>query len=258
MINLEDIKKNYPYPSGFDRSALREYFQYKILDILFKNGLSEKISFLGGTAIKICYGSRRYSEDLDFDNFGLTETDFTNMSESIKNQLTLEGYEIEIKNILKTVFRCYIKIPQVLFENKVSHFSNEKINIQIDTMAHDFDFTPDTFVLQKYDVFRNIKLTPKDVILSQKVAAILGRKRAKGRDFYDLVYLRGITDFNYDYLRTKLNINNAKELKHALLAVSSELDFNALVTDVSPFLMNQEEKSYVLNFKQYIEQKLCA
>lgn len=74
-------------------------------------------------------------------------------------------------------------------------------------------------------------------------------------DFYDLVYLRGITDFNYDYLRTKLNINNAKELKDALFAVSSELDFNALVTDVSPFLINQEEKAYVLNFKQYIEQK---
>jgi predicted nucleotidyltransferase component of viral defense system len=226
------------------------------LDILFKNGLSEKISFLGGTAIKICYGSRRYSEDLDFDNFGLTEEDFANMSEVIKRDLTLEGYEVETKNILKTVFRCYIKLPHVLYENKISPFSTEKINIQIDTMPHNFDFIPETFVLQKYDVFRNIKVTPKDIILSQKVAAILGRKRAKGRDFYDLVYLRGITDFNYDYLRTKLNINNAKELKDALLKISSELDFPALVADVSPFLINQEEKSYVLNFKEYIEQKL--
>lgn len=256
MINLEDIKKNYPYPAGFDRSALREYFQYKILDILFKNGLSEKISFLGGTAIKICYGSRRYSEDLDFDNFGLMEADFIEMSKIIKDQLTLEGYEVEIKNVLKTVFRCYIKIPNVLFENKISPLSNEKITIQIDTMPHDFDFIPDTFILQKYDVFRNIKVTPKDIILSQKVAAILGRKRSKGRDFYDLVYLRGITDFNYDYLSKKLNITNAKELKDALLTISSELDFNALVVDVSPFLINQDEKAYVLNFRQYIEQKL--
>src|ERR1035437_5021579 len=146
MINLEDIKKNYPYPDGFDQSALREYFQYKILDILFKNGLSEKISFLGGTAIKICYGSRRYSEDLDFDNFGLTSEDFANMSETIKRELTLEGYEIEIKNVFKRVFRCYIRIPHVLFDNKISPLANEKILIQIDTILHDFDFVPEIFI----------------------------------------------------------------------------------------------------------------
>lgn len=256
MLNLEDIRKNYPYPAGFDRSALREYLQYKILDILFKNGLSEKISFLGGTAIKICYGSRRYSEDLDFDNFGLTADEFIGMSETIKKQLVWEGYEVEIKNTFKSAFRCDIRIPKVLFDNKISLLENEKISIQVDTMPHNFDFVPDVFVLQKYEVFRNIKVTPKDIILSQKVAAVLGRKRAKGRDFYDIVYLMGITDFNYEYLKKKLNIKNATELKDILLKVSLELDFDALVADVAPFLINQDEKDYVLNFKQYIEQKL--
>lgn len=256
MLSLEDIKKNYPYPEGFDRSALREYLQYKILDILFKNGLSDKISFLGGTAIKICYGSRRYSEDLDFDNFGLTKEDFIGMSEVIKTQLALEGYEVEIKNTFKSAFRCYIKVPRVLFENKISPLENENIVIQVDTLPHDFDFVPDVFVLQKYDVFRNIKVTPKKTILSQKVGAILGRKRAKGRDFYDMVYLMGITDFDYEYLDEKLNIKNAKELKELLLKVSENLDFKSLVSDVAPFLINQDEKNYVLNFRQYIEQKL--
>lgn len=256
MLNLEDIRKNYPYPAGFDRSALREYLQYKILDILFKNGLSEKISFLGGTAIKICYGSRRYSEDLDFDNFGLTQDDFIGMSETIKKQLSLDGYEVEIKNTFKSAFRCYIKIPRLLFENKISPLESEKIMIQVDTMPHDFYFVPDIFVLQKYDVFRNIRVTPKDLILSEKVAAVFGRKRAKGRDFYDIVYLMGITDFNYEYLKAKLNIKNAAELKDALMKVALKLDFKALTADVSPFLINQDEKNYVLNFIQYIEQKL--
>lgn len=201
MINLEDIRKNYPYPPGFDRSALREYFQYKILDILFKNGLSKKISFLGGTAIKICYGSRRYSEDLDFDNFGLTERDFADMSEAIKRGLSLEGYEVETKNILKTVFRCYIKSP----------LANEKITVQIDTMAHDFD---------------------------------------------DVVYLMGLTDFNYAYLKTKLGIENKDQLKNVLLEVAGELNLVALVADVSPFLINQEETSYISGFKEYIGQKM--
>ncbi len=256
MISIEEIKKNYPYPAGFDRSALREYLQYKILNILFKNGLSEKICFLGGTAIKICYNGRRFSEDLDFDNFGLTAEEFAGMSIKIEKELKLEGFEVETRNVLKDVFRCYIKIPDILFKNKLSPNEDEKIMIQIDTMPHHFEYKPEVILLQKFDVFRNIKVVPKDILLSQKVSAILERKRTKGRDFYDMVYLMGLTDFNYNYLKQKLNINNQTELKKVLLDFCVNLNFKELTADVSPFLINQEEKDYILNFKQYIEQKL--
>lgn len=256
MISLEEIKKNYPYPAGFDRSVLREYFQYKILDILFKNGLSEKLSFLGGTAIKICYDGRRFSEDLDFDNFGLTAEEFTDMSHKIEKSLRLEGFEVETRSSLKDVFRCYIKIPDILFQNQLSPNEDEKIMIQIDTMPHHFQYRPEVMLLQKFDIFRNIKVTPKDILLSQKISAILGRKRTKGRDFYDTVYLMGRTDFNYDYLKQKLNIHNKIELKKTLLDFCAGLNFQELTVDVLPFLINQEEKDCILNFRQYIEQKL--
>lgn len=256
MISLEEIKKNYPYPPGFDRSALREYFQYKILNILFKNGLGERICFLGGTAIKICYGGRRFSEDLDFDNFDLTAAEFTEMSVKIEKELKLEGFEVETRNVLKDVFRCYIKIPDILFQNKLSPNADEKIMIQIDTMPHHFKYKPETVLLQKFDVFRNIKVTPRDILLSQKIAAILGRKRTKGRDFYDTVYLMGLTDFNYEYLKQKLNISNQQELKKVLLDFCANLNFQELTADVLPFLINQEEKDYILHFQKYIEQKL--
>ncbi|MFH1564635.1 MAG: nucleotidyl transferase AbiEii/AbiGii toxin family protein [bacterium] len=256
MINIEELKKYYPRLDGFDRSILREYLQYKILDIIFKSEVGRKLSFLGGTAIKICYGSTRFSEDLDFDNFELNIEEFENLSSVIKKELSYEGYEVETRNVFKGAFRCYIKIPQVLHENNLSEFANEKILINVDTAPHGFKYEPKNFLLQKFDVFRNIKITSADIILSQKVAAILGRKRAKGRDFFDMVYLMGFADFNFEYLKLKLEIKNKTDLKEKLLNFTADMDMQDLTRDVLPFLIKPDDQARVLNFRQYIDQKL--
>jgi predicted nucleotidyltransferase component of viral defense system len=256
MINLNEIKKYYPDQNGFDSNILREYLQYKILDIIFKSEAGNKLSFLGGTAIKICYGSRRFSEDLDFNNFGLSQDEFTGLSDVIKKELQLEGYQVETRNVFKGAFRCYIKISQLLQDNDLSVAPNEKLLVQVDTAPHSFAYTPDNYLLQKFDVFRNIKLTPADIILSMKVAAIFGRKRMKGRDFYDLVYLLGLADFNYDYLRHKLRIADAKELKKRLLGTIADLDLGVMAEDVRPFLIKPDDREMVLRFWEYIEQRL--
>ena len=257
MINIDEIKKYYPSNlTGFDRSILREYLQYKILDIIFKSGVGAKFSFLGGTAIKICYGSSRFSEDLDFDNFGLTEKDFIELSEIIKKELALEGYGIGIRNVFKGAFRCYIKIPDILRANKLSVADDEKILIQVDTTPHNFNYRPNNFLLQKFDVFRNIKITPPDILLSMKATAIFGRKRMKGRDFYDTVHLLGIADFNYDYLNAKLGIKDKNDLKNKILESITDLDMSVMVRDVLPFLIKSDDKDRILNFREYIGQRL--
>lgn len=257
MLNINEIRKYYPNLTGYDKNILREYLQYKILDIIFKSEISNKLSFLGGTAIKIGYGSQRFSEDLDFDNFGLLEDEFIKLSEIIKKELELEGYQIEINNIFKGAFRCNIRIPRLLKENNLSAMIDEKILIQVDTVPHSFEYEPNNFLLQKFDVFRNIKITPPDIILAMKVAAIFGRKRMKGRDFYDLVYLLGLADFNYKYLDFKLGIKNKKELKEKLLLSIKDLDLADMVDDVRPFLIKSDDQERVRQFREYIEQKLA-
>lgn len=256
MINLSEIRKYYPNLTGFDKSILREYLQYKILDIIFKSEIAGKLSFIGGTAIKICHGSSRFSEDLDFDNFGLTEKEFMELSEVVKRELQLEGYEAEIKNVFKGAFRCNIKISKLLKENNLSVMADEKILIQVDTAPHNFSYEPTNFLLQKFDVFRNIKLTPPDILLSMKAGAIFGRKRMKGRDFYDMVYLLGLAGFNYDYLDAKLGIKSKTELKNKLLESVTDLDLASLAEDVKSFLIKPGDQQMVLLFKEYIEQRL--
>ena len=44
----------------------KELLHYDILFALDKSGLLDPLTFQGGTALRLCYGSHRFSEDLDF------------------------------------------------------------------------------------------------------------------------------------------------------------------------------------------------
>jgi len=59
----------------------------------------------------------------------------------------------------------------------------------VDTEPHDFVYSPDRVFLNKFDVFTQIAVTPPDILLAQKIYALLNRKRAKGRDIYDVMFL---------------------------------------------------------------------
>jgi len=115
MLDLVTIKKNYPENlQPFERFVLREYLQYKILQIIFDSEYGKKLCFLGGTALRVVYGNKRFSEDLDFDNFGLNEQDFDNMIQEIKRKMELEGKK-------SLPFRVFLPTAAPIFlDNKIS------------------------------------------------------------------------------------------------------------------------------------------
>jgi len=254
MISINQIEQHYPENlRGFKRNILREYLQYKILEVIFNSRLAPKLSFLGGTALRIVHGNARFSEDLDFDNFKLSEDDFTLLTKEIQTGLRREGYTVEIRNVLKRAFRCYIKVPQVLFENAMSDFVQEKILIQVDTEPHDFFYKPDKVFLNKFDVFTQIAVTPPDVLLAQKFYALLNRKRAKGRDFYDVVFLLQKAKPNYEYLNQKAGVPNPKALKEKVLDFLQGINMKELAKDVEPFLFQPSESKKIILFADYIK-----
>ena len=274
MLSLEQLESYYP-PNlrRFKKNILREYLQYKILDIIFnfnfKNSpsslssssnagfssvKSSKLSFMSGTSLRVIYNNSRFSEDLDFDNFGLTQNEFTLLSEKIKKELELEGYSTEIKNVFKNAYRCYIKIPKILFDEKLSGLPEEKIIIQVDTEPQNFKYEPERKIINKFDVFTEILTTPPDILLSQKIYASLNRKRAKGRDFWDIIFLLQKNKPNYDYLYKKLGVKTPADLKDKFIKDLSPLDFNELAKDVEPFLFNPEESKKIKLFLEYIKQ----
>lgn len=254
MLSLSNIEKYYPENERpFKKSILREYLQFKILEIIFNSKTGQSLVFLGGTNLRIVHNNNRFSEDLDFDNFGLSEEQFASLALEIKKGLELQGYKVEVKNVFKGAYRSYIRMPNILFDNNMSDMQDEKILIQIDTAPHDFDYTKDIKILNKFDVFTQIYATPLDILLSQKIYAALNRSRAKGRDFFDIVFLLPQTKPNYKYLEKKLNIKNGEELKEALISKTADFDFDKLAEDVESFLINPNDSKKVKMFISYIQ-----
>lgn len=255
MLTLKEIEKQYPENlRPFKRNILREYLQYKILEIIFNSSFANKLSFLGGTALRIVHGNARFSEDLDFDNFGLSEKEFEQLTEEVKNGMQKLGFAVEIRNVFKGAFRCYLKIPKILLDNELSLMPDEKILIQIDTAPHDFQYKPDKVIINKFDVFTQIFVTPLDILLSQKIYTIFNRKRAKGRDFFDTIFLFGLAKPNYDYLKLKIGVDNWLDTKEKLLLELKKMDLELLAKDVEPFLFNPSDSKKVMLFSEYLKQ----
>ena len=117
MFSLTEIEKYFQSKEQvFKRNIFREYLQYKILQIIYDSAYGSKLYFLGGTCLRIVYNKQRFSEDLDFDNIGLSQDDFEEITQLVKKKLELEGAKVELKNVYKGAYRCYIELPEILFE----------------------------------------------------------------------------------------------------------------------------------------------
>jgi len=255
MLNIQQIEQQYPDNlRPFKHALLREYLQYKILDIIFASEYATKLSFLGGTALRILYGNSRFSEYLDFDNFNLDDGEFAEVAEIVKIGLEQEGLKVEISLAGKDAYRCNIRFPDILFANNISPHIGEKIILQIDSFAHGFHYIPDKKIINKFDVFTEIFATPLDILLSQKLYAAVNRKRAKGRDFFDIVFLLSITKPNYPYLKEKLGVTNGNELRQKFAMEIANIDFVELGDDVRNFLFTPSDVKRVEMFSQFIKE----
>lgn len=77
MLSLKNIASYYPKQlQTFPRYMLREYLQCKILEIIFNSPLAPKLSFIGGTALRIVHENTRFPEDLDFEKLAKDVTPF--------------------------------------------------------------------------------------------------------------------------------------------------------------------------------------
>ena len=76
---------------------------------------------------------------------------------------------------MKGAYHCHIKFPALLFQQGLSGYQQEKILIQLDTEPQHFNFVPESYLLNRFDVFTQLQTTPLDLLLAQKFYAILNR-----------------------------------------------------------------------------------
>ena len=256
MLSLTEIRKFYPESlQHAGEFLLREYLQYKLLELLYESEYAGSLVFLGGTCLRMIHGNQRFSEDLDFDNRQPDKNDFVEIPKLIKKGLELEGYKTELKVVHGGAFHCYIRFPGILYDEGLSGYKEQKILVRLDTEPQEYAFTPDKILLNKFDVFTEIYTTPLPLLLAQKYFTVLNRKRNKGRDFYDIVFLNSRdVQPDFGYLSKKAGIKNWNELKKVVLEHCSGLDMDKMATDVAPFLFRANDAKKVSRFPELIRQ----
>lgn len=201
--NLENLMNLHSKSENTKDVVLKEILHYEILTSLSNSDISNEIVFQGGTALRLCYGSNRYSEDLNFvlrdknlkfDSNLLKEFEiiFANL---VKIKYNLETELIYPKNEESLVQKWTAKIF-IPFQNRKS-----KINIEICKLpSYDNSIKE---LHNYYDKFNDIKILLRvenlTEILADKIVAFGAREYMKFRDLWDIKWL-------YDY-NVKLDID---------------------------------------------------
>ena len=191
------------YQTTMDNVA-REYFQHLFLSVLYQQKKSERLWFKGGTALRIIYGSPRFSEDLDFTGLDISVREIESVLEATLVQIEHEGIRVEIDEAKKTsggyfgilAFKSDECQSEIQFEVSLRKGGEGKGGASLISS----NFLPPYTIVQ----------LEEKTLVKEKVNAIL--TRSKPRDFYDLYFI----------LRSRLALKEVfgkdKALKSKLLA----------------------------------------
>jgi hypothetical protein len=92
-------------------------------------------------------------------------------------------------------------------------------------------------------------------LLAQKFTALCLRKKSKGRDFFDIVFLLSkLVKPNYEYLKMKLDVSNASQLREKVKHLCADIDLEEMVMDVRSFLFNPTDEKKIRLFLSILEQ----
>jgi len=261
MISFDEIKSFFAEslrrnPSYFEY-LLKEYFHYRMLDIIFSGEYASKLSFIGGTNLRILHHIQRFSEDLDFDCFHLSREEFFQLTDRVILRLREEGIMVKAedkeKDLKIAAFRRNIIFPGLMFELGLTGHREKKLLIKIECEPHHYIYEPAKPIIQKFNVFTQIFAPSPDILLSMKTGAVL--ERGKGRDYYDFIFLSGLTDPDFGYLDMKFGITHHAQLYERILESCETTDFENKSRDFEKLVIDPEETRKVLLFREYIQHK---
>lgn len=257
MIQIEQIRNYFPTQireaAIFDKHILKEYLQLMIMDYLSSTVYIQKITFIGGTNLRLVKGIDRFSEDLDFDCKELSKDEFTQMTSGIIQFLERSGLRVESRekdSPKLTAFRCNIHFPELLFELKLSGHKEERFLIKVESQDQEIKYTSTIVDIKGCGYFFPFPVPSDGVLCSMKITAMLAR--AKGRDFYDLMFLLSQTKPDYDFLSQRCGISNLQEFKEATNKLLVTVDLNKKQKDFEHLLFNKTNSEKILRFGDFV------
>ncbi len=261
MIDLSYINGYFPSQltsnAAFQQHILKEYIQLMALDYLANTAYISKLAFIGGTNLRLIKGIDRFSEDLDFDCKNLSELEFAEMTDGVVTFLKNSGLNAEPRdkeNLKLTAFRRSIYFPEFLFELGLTGHKEERFLLKIEAQDQGTPYPVETRHVQRCGFFFSLPVPPDSVLLSMKLSALLAR--AKGRDFYDCMFLMQQTGPSYEFLSQRTGITDAEQLKKAIVDKLSTIDLTVKKRDFEHLLFNPHTADRILKFADFVDMNL--
>lgn len=258
MIQIEQIRNYFPVQirgnSSFDKHVLKEYLQLMILDYLSSTPTIQKMVFIGGTNLRLVKGIDRFSEDLDFDCKDLSKEEFVEMTNGVIRFLERSGLRVEAKdkeNPKLTAFRRNIHFPELLFDLGLSGHKEERFLIKVESQDQQVGYSPVVKNIKGCGFFFPFPVPSDGVLCSMKIAAMLAR--AKGRDFYDLMFLLSQAKPDYDFLSRRCGIHNLQEFKQTTIQLLKTVDLKKKQKDFEHLLFNKVNSERILRFGEFVD-----
>jgi predicted nucleotidyltransferase component of viral defense system len=199
-VSLFDQLVNEALRARADLSSLRpvvekELLHHDILREMSEAGLLARLTFMGGTCLRACYGSSRLSEDLDFTGGSdFRRDDLAELATVLTDRLKSRyGLPVRVSEPVKTGGN--VSTWKLVIETRPGrkHLPAQRINLDICAIpSHD----PRPMMLRNlYGVDLGtsgliLQAQSREEILADKVIALaLRENRIKNRDLWDIAWL---------------------------------------------------------------------
>ncbi len=206
-VDLDDLVRRVfdqkPELEALQPIVVKELIHYEIMWSLDDAGLLKDLTFHGGTALRLCYGSSRMSEDLDFTSgSGFTRADVEGISGVVRSHLANRyGLEVSVKEPKPRKDAGQpVEVDTwqiiVVTDPGRSRLPRQRIKIDIATMAAR---TKEVQAIQQnYSVLPSglgdllVPAMSKDEIMANKLVSLpasVHQRNIRHRDIWDIAWL---------------------------------------------------------------------
>jgi predicted nucleotidyltransferase component of viral defense system len=259
--SIEGFIRRQGIESEMEQNLVKEAIHLHLLSAMSETGILRHAVFQSGTALRLCYGGERYSEDLDFvcgkagsyftdvEFKELIETALETTKKTLNRDFGIAPEQISLKepehpDLVKqtpiTVAAWQIIVPiEATPRAPKSRIKIEFTNVPAyDTKPVPVKVTPG--LVQVQDVILNAETVHE--ILADKAVALTARETLKYRDVWDVWYLQNILNAVVDreVVQKKFvdygSIETEQKAEKRVAELSKDATANAFLAEMKRFL----------------------
>lgn len=195
----------------------KEVMHHDILREMNNAGYLQNLTFIGGTCLRLCYGSDRLSEDLDFSgSFKFNKKDLADLPKILKTAfLKKYNFKVDVSEPVKETGDTNTWKIKIITKQEQKHLPMQRINLDIVLLP---SYNKQPVMIKNYYGIDNgtsglilFAQTLEEIFVDKIIALAFRLNRVKNRDLWDIfwIYRKNIT-LDKDLLNKKLSDRKIK------------------------------------------------